>query len=305
VNKLKYWLLLSVLSLTVSGAFLLREQWLKKSNAVATCLGDDPAFNLEFLQTNLKGQPDPDGKTYGIAFNPRSPQLDFKVNLGLAHPLYDKGIDDQIRRQYRARRFHELIGDENAKLDGKLPIAAINADYIDVDNMPQGLNISRGVEYSGEFHDRRSSFGISDGEPRSRVATIQVGRRQNEALNYNLVGGNGRFYQDGKFKDICEDLGEYACRQATNRSMAVITRKGYVLFLVNNELPQWFSEGGQVLYPEKFAELIEGVTTRLCLGAPQDGLLFDGGISPGFYYDGKLYVENSGAIGSVFLIYQK
>jgi Phosphodiester glycosidase len=305
VNHSKPWIWLGISSLLFGSGFLLREQWLRKTTAVTPCLGDDPAFNLQFLQTDLKGRSSPDGKTYGIAFNPRSPQLDFKVNLGLAHPLYDKDADEQIRRQYRARRFHELIADENAKLNGKLPIAAINADYIDVDNTPQGLNISRGVEYSGEFHDRRSSFGISGGEARSRVATIQVGRRQDEALNYNLVGGNGRFYQDGKFKDICEDLGEYACRQATNRSMAVITRKGYVLFLVNNELPQWFGEDGQVLYPDKFAGLIEGVTTRLCLGAPQDGLLFDGGISPGFYYDGKLYVENSGAIGSVFLIHQK
>jgi hypothetical protein len=305
VNKLKYWLLLSVLSLTVSGVFLVREQWLKKSNAVTTCLGDDPSFSLEFLQTDLKGRSTPEGKTYGLAFNPRSPQLDFKVNLGLAHPLYDKDAEDQIRRQYRPRRFHELIAEENAKLDGRLPIAAINADYVDVDNAPQGLNISRGVEYSGEFRNLRSSFGISGGEARSRQATIHMGRRANENLNYNLVGGNGRFYQDGKFKDICGDLGEYACQQATNRSMAVITRKGYVLFLVNNELPQWFGEGDQVLYPEKFAELLEGITTRLCLGKPQDGMLFDGGISPGFYYDGKLYVENSGAIGSVFMIYKK
>jgi Phosphodiester glycosidase len=303
VKKFKYWLLLAIIFLIIIGTFYMRDLSLKRSRSVSLCLGDDPAFSLQFLQTNLNGQPDPNGKTYGIAFNPRSPQLDFKVNLGLAHPLYDQDADHQIRRQYRPRLFHELIADDNARLNGKLPIAAINADYIDVDNAPQGLNISRGVEYSGEFRDRRSSFGISGGEARSRRATIQVGRRSDDTLNYNLVGGNGRFYQEGQFKNICEDLGEYACRQATNRSMAVITQKGYVLWLVNNELPQWLTAGEQVLYPDQFAKLIEGITTRLCLGAPQDGLLFDGGISPGFYYDGKLYVENSGAIGSVFLIY--
>jgi Phosphodiester glycosidase len=302
VNKFKHWIL-PIALLMVGGAFWINGQGLKNTNFAPPCLGNDPNFSLKFLQTNLKGQPDPNGKTYGVAFNPRSPQLDFKVNLGLAHPLYDKDVHDQVRHQYRPRLFHELIADENARLDGKLPIAAINADYIDVDNAPQGLNISRGVEYSGEFRDRRSSFGISEGEAGSRRATIQVGRRTDERLNYNLVGGNGRFYSNGQFKDICEDLGEYACRQATNRSMAVITRKGYVVFLVNNELPQWFNDGGQVLYPDQFPALIEGITTQLCLGAPQDGLLFDGGISPGFYYDGKLYVENSGAIGSVFLIY--
>ncbi len=33
-------------------------------------------------------------------------------------------------------------------------------------------------------------------------------------------------------------------------------------------------------------------------------MLFDGGMSPGLFYNKKVYVENLGAIGSVFLIYQ-
>jgi hypothetical protein len=33
-------------------------------------------------------------------------------------------------------------------------------------------------------------------------------------------------------------------------------------------------------------------------------MLFDGGMSPGLYYNNKIYVENLGSIGSVFLIYK-
>jgi hypothetical protein len=281
-------------------------QRLNPDPATQICLGDDPNFSLQFLQLNLQGLPDRNGKTYGVAFNPRSPRLEFKVNLGLDHPLYATDAQDQVRRQYLPRQFRDLISNPNAQLDGQLPIAAINSDYIDTDHTPQGLNISRGVEYSGPFSDSRSSFGISGGDPRSRVATIRVGRRTDDNLNYNLVGGNGRFYTDGEFKDICEALGEYACKQATNRSMAIVTNRGYVIFLVNNEVPGLFGNNApQLLYPDRFDPLIQGVTQQYCLGAPQDGLLFDGGISPGFYYDGKTYVENSGPIGSVFLVYQK
>lgn len=128
-----------------------------------------------------------------------------------------------------SKQFHEIIADNNAELNGKSPIAAINRDYIDLEDKPQGLNISRGVAYSGTFKNKRSSFGISGGKPQARKATIAVGKRNEKILNYNLVGGNGRFYKNGTFKDICQALGEYACQQETSRSMVVITNQGYVI----------------------------------------------------------------------------
>ncbi|MBC1220650.1 phosphodiester glycosidase family protein, partial [Nostoc sp. UCD120] len=243
-----------------------------------------------------------------IIFNPKSAELDFKVNVGLSHKLYAKDARGKLRKEYIPKQFHELISDENAKLNGQLPIAAINADYIDTDNKPQGLNVSRGIEYSGAFKNKRSSFGISGGTPNQRQATIQAGRRKNDILNYNLVGGNGRFYRQGKFKDICQDLGEFACKNATNRSLAAITTQGYVILLVNDlkansEIE--LSQLNQELLPDMFDNVLQGIASNNCLGNIQEGILFDGGMSPGLYYNQKTYVENLGPIGSVFLIYKK
>lgn len=127
-------------------------------------------------------------------------------------------------------------------------------------------------------------------------------------LNYNLVGGNGRFYRQGKFKDICQDLGEFACQQVTNRSMAAITNKGYVILLVNDLKANSIIETSQInqeLLPDKFDDVLEGIASNNCLGKIEEGILFDGGMSPGLYYNQKIYVENTGPIGSVFLIYKK
>lgn len=255
-------------------------------------------ISLKFFQADHAGKTDLRGSNYVIIFNPKSQKLDFKVSLGLAHNLYAKNVNGKFRQDYIPKRFHEIINDENALLNGRKPIAAINGDYIDIDNKPQGLNISRGVDYSGVFKDKRSSFGISGGRPEERKATIQKGRRTHKSLNYNIVGGNGRFYQNGKFKNICQDLGDYACYQETSRSMAAISAKGYVIWLVNN------SYGEKALYPDQFDDALEGIAQDYCLGKIQEGMLFDGGWSTGLYFDNRIYVENSNPIGSVFLIYE-
>jgi hypothetical protein len=256
------------------------------------------SLSLKFTQTDNAGNNNVQGSNYVIIFDPKSKELDFKVSLGLAHQLYAKDAKGKFRKEYIPKRFHEIINDENAKLNGKSPIAAINGDYIDIENKPQGFNISRGVDYSGAFKDKRSSFGISGGRPENRRATIQKGRSKDKIFNFNVVGGNGRFYQNGKFKDICKELGEYACYQETSRSMVAITSKGYVILLVNN------SYGEQALYPDRFDDVLEGIAKINCLGKIQEGMLFDGGFSTGLYFDNKIYVENSNPIGSVFLIYQ-
>ena len=255
--------------------------------------------NIELTATDNQGNGDEQGVNYVIIFDPKSKDLDFKVNVGLSHQLYLKNDDGKLRQKYISKRFSELITDENSTLNGKAPIAAINADYIGVDNQPQGLNISRGVEYSGKFKNKRSSFGISGDIPKERRATIQIGKRKEELLNYNVVGGNGRFYQNGKFKNICPDLGDYVCAGKTSRSLVATTSKGYVIFLVNN------ANLKQALYPSMFDDVLEGIAKNYCLGKIQDGMLFDGGFSTGLFFDNKIYVENTHPVGSVFLIYKK
>jgi Phosphodiester glycosidase len=252
---------------------------------------------LKFLRVDQQGQPVANGANYVLIFDPQSEALDFKVSVALSHPLYAKNAEGKLRKGYVPKRFHEIIADDNAKLDGRAPIAAINADYIDIDNRPQGFNVSRGVEYSGDFRDLRSSFGISGGPPHSRVATIQRGDRPTANQNFNVVGGNGRFYSGGKFRDICDDLGEYACKHETNRSLVAITSLGQVIWLVNN------SPANQQLFPSQFDDVLEGIATVNHLGTIRDGMLFDGGLSTGFYFNGTTYVENANPIGSVFLIY--
>jgi Phosphodiester glycosidase len=272
------------------------------------CSGENKNFSLEFLKTNNLGKLDKGGINHVIIFNPKSEKLDFKVNVGLAHTIYKKDNKGKTLKEYIPKIFSEIIADENSKLNGKAPIAAINADYIDTINKPQGLNISRGVEYSGDFKNKRSSFGISGGQSSQRQATIEAGKRKENILNYNLVGGNGRFYKNGIFKDICDDLGEFACKQATNRSMVAVTSSGYVILLVNDAKADseiLISENNRELLPDIFDDVLEGIASNNCLGKIQEAMLFDGGMSPGLYYDRKIYLQNPGAIGSVFLIYKK
>lgn len=301
-------LLLGIIISLLSGCEKIEPDLPTKTNKKSIiCSGQANKFSLEFFKTNNQGDRDDRGINHVIIFNPKSPNLDFKVNVGLTHKLYAQNKPGQFRREYTAKMFHELVTNDDAYLKGHKPIAAINADYIDTDNKPQGLNISRGVEYAGIFKSRRSSFAISGGKLQQRRATIQLGKRKNPILNYNAVGGNGRFYRQGRFKNICGNLGEFACKQATNRSMVVITSKGYVIFLVNDIKANSdinFSALNKELLPEMFDDVVGGIARKNCLGNIQEGMLFDGGLSPGLYYNNKFYVENPGAIGSVFLIYQ-
>ncbi len=292
-----------IISLVAQSFFSLksRETLITRQGCIGNdcnCQAQDVPISIDFFRTDNQGKLAKRGPNYVIIFDPKSPELDFKVSLGLNHNIYAKTSDGGFLRDYIPQKFHEIIADNNAKLNGKQPIAAINADYIDTEDKPQGLNISRGVEYSGAFKNKRSSFGISGGRPDQRKATIQVGKRNEEILNYNLVGGNGRFYREGIFKNICEDLGEFACYNETARSMTAITSKGYVIFLVNN------ANRNQELYPDMFDDVLQGIAQNKCLGNIQEGMLFDGGLSVALYFDNKIHVENLNPIGSVFLIYK-
>ena len=305
-KKLIFLSLLTITTALISGSQgVVANSTAKQS---ANCPGKNPLFSLEFFQTNNNGERYKKGINHVIVFNPQSSELDFKVNMGLAHQIYDKDSRGRFRKEYVPKQFREIITDANSQLNGKSPIAAINADYIDPKNQPQGLNISRGVEYSGAFKNKRSSFGISGGNPQQRQATMGTGRRGANILNYNMVGGNGRFYNQGQFKDICKALGEFACKGATNRSLVAITSKGYVILLVNdvkaNSTIQVATNNKELL-PNQFDNVLTGIAKNNCLGTIQEGMLFDGGMSPGLFYNNKVYVENLGPIGSVFLIYKK
>ena len=239
-----FWIILSTIIIaSLSGCENIETELPKQVNQAGNqqvnkktinCSDRKQPLHLEFLKTNNRGDRDDRGINHVIIFNPKSPKLDFKVNVSLKHPLYAKNQRGKYRREYQARRFYELVKNDDAKLNGKTAIAAINADYIDTEDKPQGFNVSRGTEYSGAFRNRRSSFAISGGKAQQRIATIQLGRRKNPTLNYNAVGGNGRFYRRGRFINICNKLGKFACEQAKNRSMVAITTKGYVIFLVND-----------------------------------------------------------------------
>jgi hypothetical protein len=229
-------------------------------------------------------------------FNPSHPNLDFKVNLPISHPLYILDLNSNLRQDYQATGFESLVKNPNSKLDGKEPVFGINGDYVDTEFRPQGLNVSRGLSYSGDFASSRSSFSISKLVNGLRQASINKGLGDPETKNFNTVGGNGRFYENGVFKNICDDLGQFACLSATNRSMAAVTDKGYVIMAVHQtrNLP---------LYPSDFKDFLEPIARQYRMGKIQEGMLFDGGRSPGFFYDGEVLVENGGPIGSVFLVY--
>lgn len=289
--------LFSIILITTLSIYFLFQYF--KSFSITESPKQSEKLSIEFIKVNNQGKKDDRGGNYVIIFDPKSPELDFKVNLGISHNLYTRNGAGKYIKDYIPKSFRELISDKNAELNGQKPFSAINSDYIDTENKPQGLNVSRGIEYAGAFVNKRSSFAISGGSPQQRIATIQVGKREEKILNFNVVGGNGRFYNNGVFKNICQDLGEYACYNETNRSMVAITSKGYVILLVNN------SEPNKELYPDNFARVLNGISETYFIGTIQEGMLFDGGLSTALYYNNRIYVENSNPMGSVFLIYKK
>jgi hypothetical protein len=74
------------------------------SKLSANCPGDNSQFSLEFFKTNNKGERYTKRYTKGInhviIFNPKSPALDFKVNVGLAHKVYAKDARGNFQREY-------------------------------------------------------------------------------------------------------------------------------------------------------------------------------------------------------------
>jgi len=237
-----------------------------------------------------------------IIFNPQSDKLDFQVIPGLSHSIEEKMPDGTPKKEYKPSSFFIMFHSKNAEFNGQKPFAAINADYIDAQGKAQGLNINRGISYSGSFAQTRSSFAISGGTPQNRTASITRGNRLSENLQFTTAGGNGRFYTNGIFTDICEALGEFACRQSTERSMVAIASNGWVIFLVHNST-QASSQTSKPLTPDLFDDLLGSISSHYNLGGIQDAMLFDGGNSPAMVWNSEIVHSNSGSIGSVFAIY--
>ena len=257
---------------------------------------------IRFGRFNMDGKLDVNGANYVIVFNSQSDKLDFQVIPGLSHSIEEKLADGTPKKEYKGTSFFNIIRSKNAELNSQKPFAAINADYIDEQGNPQGLNINRGVSYSGAFAQTRSSFAISGGQPKNRIASIARGSRLNENLQFTTAGGNGRFYTNGIFTDICKVLGEFACNQSTERSMAAITSNGWVIFLVHNS-SQLANEAIKPLTPDLFDDLLGSISNYYNLGSIQDAMLFDGGNSPAMLWNKEIVHSNFGQIGSVFAIY--
>jgi len=268
------------------------------SEDTATDWYDNSRDFLKFARFDMDGNVARDGAHYVTVFDPQSSQLDFQVIPGLTHQIREKLSDGQARQEYEPYNFSQLIRSQNAVLDGRQPFAAINADYINTQGQPQGLNISRGISYSGAFAQRRSSFAISGGTPESRVASIQVGSRIDQNTQFNTAGGNGRIYQNGQFQDICEAIGRFACQQSTGRSMAAVTSSGWVIWLVHNA-----SESEWLFTPDMFDDTLESVAAYYDIGTIQEAILFDGGFSPAMLWNQDIVHSNFGPIGSVFALY--
>jgi len=258
---------------------------------------------IRFGKFNMDGKLDVNGANYVIVFNPQSDKLDFQVIPGLSHSIEEKLPDGTPKKEYKGASFFNIIRSKNAELkDSKFknqkPFAAINADYIDEQGNPQGLNINRGISYSGSFAQTRSSFAISGGQPKNRIASIARGNRLNENLQFTTAGGNGRFYTNGVFTDICQALGQFACNQSTERSMAAITSNGWVVFLVHNS-----AKSSSLFTPNLFDDVLGSISNYYSLGTIQDTMLFDGGNSPAMLWNEEIVHSNFGEIGSIFAIY--
>jgi len=251
----------------------------------------------KFIRVNNMGEEVVNGSNYVMIIDPTSKKIDFKVGIGLSNNIYDKDSNGGYIKNYQGKRFDELVSDDNARLNGQLPFAAFNADFIQGDNKtPFGLDVSRGVEYSGPNKDSQYSLGIgSDGE-----LTIQIGLRNKTSLNYNIIGGYGRFYGDNIFIDICGSLGWHACSLSVKRSLAVTTSGGYLIALVNNDSSPF--TGLQI---SDFKHLFSKISSDNNLGYVKDGLAFDGGNSPAFRYNYNNEFINGNHIGSALLIYIK
>ena len=73
---------------------------------------------MNFLKLINLGEKFDRGINHVIIFNPKSKELDFKVNVGLAHKIYAKE-NGKLRKEYVPKLFGEIISDENALLNGK------------------------------------------------------------------------------------------------------------------------------------------------------------------------------------------
>ncbi len=248
----------------------------------------DCDYKSLFYEVDVEGKELLNGAGKVFILDPSSSGYSYQVGLPFSVESPDK---------FQFFTMNELVNLEKNKIGDKQLLFAINADYIDLDGTPQGLNSRQGEIYKGLFADTRSSFGLSRPDQNGKITpTIAQGLRADVDQNYFLAGGNGRFFRGKQFIDICTALGEFACSQVTIRSMVAITDQGYVIFSVYND-------SLNPLTPDKFRTYFTNIALDNELGSIQDAMLFDGGRSPAMWYGGEWKMQSSGPIGSAFLIY--
>jgi len=260
-----------------------------ESGSINLCRKSNP---IEFIKVDDQGKTSSNSNNDVMIIDPKSKNLDFKVAVGLSNKIYAEDINSDFIKNYLGKKFNELVTDDNAKLNGQLPFAAFNADFIQADDKtPFGLDVSRRVEYSGPNKNLQYSLGISiNGD-----LTMEKGLRGTDAANYNIVGGYGRFYDNNNFIDLCNALGFSSCHLSKKRSLAATTSNGYLIILVNNDS----------LDTGNFKDIFKQIASDNGLGYIMDGLAFDGGNSPAFRYNYKNEIVNGNNIGSALLIYLK
>lgn len=238
-----------------------------------------------------------------IIVNPKRESISLTAIPGLSHELYLKKGDTYLK-DYKGKRFNELVDDARKVNPKKVLIATVNASFIDKEGRPLGFVISNSIDYSYDevWLKKQYSLAIS----KEGKSDIIKGRDEEPNLYHNVVSGFGRFVHEGKYIDLCngtdEDkekdqsaLGNYSCNQALARSAVGITESGLLIFLVSNQ--------------EASLHIID-VYNNLQEVANQEGtqinkaLLFDGGISPSLYVAGYDDLPvGTGEIGSVLGVY--
>jgi Phosphodiester glycosidase len=222
---------------------------------------------------------------YILVVNLKDPnQVCFKSHVGLENKVGEKDSNGSLIKNFKASSFGELVTDHNAYLNGSLPIAAFNTDFVSKTGMPLDINFVQGNDYSG---DRNwSSMDVSKDNKVSFVNS------KSNSL-YNTAGGGPRIYDgNGLFKQPgINELGRFAYLRNT-RTVAVVTNDQRMIVIVSNHL-----ELG------KMQKAVDDIA-KTYYDQVYDGEMFDGGGSPGLYYNGNVKRQGNNKISAAMLIFE-
>ncbi len=227
----------------------------------------------------------------------------FKSYVGLADGITigDKNSKGELKKNFKAQSFSKILSDSavqsvknNRKLNGYEPIAAINADLVDDNGAPMGINFSLGNDYSG-WRDWWTGMGISK---KNEVTFTGNKNTLEEKYKQTVVGGGPKIIVTGDFTEkSCEELlgkngkDGLACTFVKNsRTVVGITDKNYMIVVVSGDLD--FEDIFDVLH-----------TYKNVYGSVQEANMFDGGGSPSMLFENSLKREGGNDLSSLLLMY--